>query len=173
MTCIAGIVHNDYVYIGGERSISDQEVIIPLCRPKVHKINNWIFGYAGSIGTGQLFEFINFPEVVKDPYQILRLNIVEEYKKALTSFGNVTENNACDILVGYGNRLFEFNTDDWSVLEVEETAVGSGNNFALGSLYTTRTTIRNNPNRRIKLALESAIAYSPTCIGKIDIISTE
>ena len=64
--------------------------------------------------------------------------------------------------------MFEFNTGDWGVAEITECSIGSGGNFALGSLYTS---IDSDPMDRIELALEAAIAYSPTCQGPIDILS--
>lgn len=169
MTCIVGITTPNKIYLGGDRGVSDCDVVISTCRPKIYKINKWVFGYAGAIGTGQLLEFINFPEVVADPYKTLRLDIVEQYRKAIASFGNEDDDSAAEVLIGYQNRLFEFNTIDWSVIEVEVSAVGSGNHFALGSLYTTRG---QDPLDRIQQALESAIYYSPSCKGPGDIIST-
>jgi len=171
MTCIVAITTPTNVYIGGDRSISDDVNIISSSRPKVNKINNWIFGYAGSIGTGQLFEFFNFPQEVDDPYKVLRLNIVEQYRMAIESFGNNDDDTSAEFLIGYGNKLFEFNTVDWSVIQIDESSIGSGSSIAFGSLYTTKT-IYTDTSTRVRMAIEAAIHYSPTCKGPVDIIYT-
>ena len=169
MTIIVGISNSSNVYIGADRSVSDNEVILTLARPKVFINNNWLIGYAGTIGTGQLMEFLNLPPYPDDPYKVLRMEISEQLKDVLGNT-SVTEDNTVDFLVGYGNKLFEFNTSDWSVMEVQETAVGSGASISLGSLYTSRTYI--DANTRVQVALNAAIEYSPTCKGPIDILST-
>lgn len=171
MTCIVGISTKDKVYIGGDRSISDSEVVLSISRPKVYKINGWVFGYAGALGTGQLLEFFNFPKEVNDPYKTLRLDIIEEYRKAIAAFGKDDEESTAEILIGYQNRLFELNTFDWSVIEMSESSVGSGCYYALGSLYTT-SSIYTDSITRINMAIESAIHCSPTCKGPIDIVYT-
>lgn len=169
MTCIVGITNGFNVYMGGERSASDGESIISMSRPKIHVREDWIFGYAGNIGTGQLLEMIPLPIVGEDddPYFLLRLQVVEDLKKAIDSFGD-DESDDTDFLIGCKGRLFEFSTDGWGVVEVFETSIGTGTSYALGSLYTSIG--ETDPERRIELALGAAITYSPTCQGPWDIL---
>ncbi len=170
MTCITGIVDNNIVYIGGDRGVSDESSIMSMLQPKVIIKGDWIYGYAGSLGNGQLFDFIDLPPVKnkEDVYKILRMDIVENYKSILDTHGSSKDDDSTDFIIGCMGRLFEFNTDDWGVAEITEVAIGSGGNFALGSLYST---IGNDPLERIGLAIGSAITYSPTCQGPIDILS--
>jgi 20S proteasome alpha/beta subunit len=167
MTCVVGITNGTRVYIGADRSASDEITIVSMCRPKVHIKNNFVFGYAGSLGTGQLMEMINFKNDYDDVYTYIRLDIVEQMKKAIESFGSTSEEHGVSFLIGREGRLFEFSTEDWSVIEVEETAVGSGGPIALGSLYTSKHF--DNIEYRIDRALNAAITYAPTCSGPIDI----
>jgi hypothetical protein len=169
MTCIVGIADGTRVYIGSDRSASDDITITSTCRPKVHVKNDFIFAYAGSFGTGQLMEMIVDLDITHDdPYLTIRLFMVEQMKKAIDAFGSDSEEDVAQFLIGCKGRLFEFSTEDWSVIEVEESAVGSGAPIALGSLYTTKG-IYTDTYQRVKMALESAIYYSPTCAGPIDI----
>ena len=172
MTCIVGIVDNDTVYIGGDRGASDNESIVSLAQPKVFVNGDWLIGYSGNIGNGQLLQFITLPAVGEDddPFKLLRLDIVEELKSAIDSFGTEPdENNETDILVGCKGRLFEMTLGEWGVAEVTETAIGSGGTFALGSLFSTKDTY-TNPMIRMTYALNAAITYSPTCQGPMDIL---
>ena len=170
MTVIVGMVHDDVIYIGGDRGVSDDSSILSMLQPKVCIRDEWIYGYAGSLGNGQLFDFIDLPPIKKtdDIYKVLRMSIVENYKSILDTHGSSKDDYATDFVIGCKGRLFEFNTDDWGVAEIKEVAIGSGGNFALGSLYTSTD---NDPVERIGLALGAAITYSPSCQGPIDILS--
>jgi len=172
MTVIVGISTDTHVYIGGDRGVSDNDVILSMSRPKISKVDGWVFGYAGTLGTGQLLEFIEFPKMTKasDPYKVLRLDIVEQLKKMYDHFGRDIEDNGTDWLIGYENRLFELSSGDWSVLEIQESAIGTGNNFALGSLYATRNW--RDTKKRVQKSIEAAIHYSPSCSDPIDIYNT-
>lgn len=170
MTCIVGIVDDGVIYIGGDRGASDGSAIISLATPKVYIRDEWIFGYAGSLGIGQIMQIINIPilEEEDDPFIILRMDIVEAFKAMMDTQGIViNEDNNTDILIGCRGRLFEFSPSDWSVAEIKQTAIGSGGNFALGSLHTS---IDADPIDRIGIALGAAITYSPSCQGPIDIL---
>ena len=171
MTILVGIADGKNVYIGADRAASDDSTIITMCRPKVGVDNKWIYAYAGSVGTGQLLEFVEFPTLDKkaDVYKVLRLNIVKQLKTLVSEHGNDGEDNGAEFLIGANGRLFEFSTSDWGVVEVSETCAGSGNQISLGSLYTTYT-LDMDIEERIKYALEAAIEYSPTCQGPVDIL---
>ena len=172
MTVIVGIADKDIVYIGGDRGVSDNDVILSMSRPKITNRDGWVFGYAGTLGTGQLMEFINFPRVLKndDPYKLLRLDVVEELKKAYDTYGRDIDDNGTDWLIGYQNRLFEISSGDWGVLEVSFSAIGSGSTFALGSLHTSQKW--RDTKKRVHTAIDSSITFSPTCNYPIDIYST-
>ena len=175
MTCIVGIAYEGTVYIGSDRGASDGDSILSMCRPKVHVKQDWIFGYAGDLGTAQLLEFADLPilEEDEDPYKVLRLDVVEELRSLIESHGtmpNDKEDNSASFLIGAKGRLFELSTSDWSVVEVYETAIGSGGTFALGSLHTTSQFPVALPTYRIEQALNAAITLSPTCQGPTDIL---
>lgn len=171
MTCIVGIVKDDTVYIGGDRSVSDGTSVMSLSTPKIYIRDEWIYGYAGSLGIGQIMQIIDIPILKKDddPFMVLRMDMVDAFKSMMDNQGiSIDDDNDTDILIGCRGRLFEFSPADWSVAEMKETSIGSGGNFALGSLYTS---IDKDPIDRIGLAIGAAITYSPTCQGPIDILS--
>lgn len=173
MTCITGIAKDGVVYIGGERGLSDGSSIISLDTPKIYIRGEWIFGYAGSTGIGQIMQIIDLPELEgdDDPFMLLRMDIVDSFKLMIDQQGiTMNEDNEAEILIGCRGRLFEFSPSDSSVAEIKETSVGSGGNFALGSLYTTSTYEVATPIYRITTAIEAAIRFSPSCQGEIDIL---
>jgi len=169
MTVLVGIANGANVYIGADRAASDGDSIVSMSRPKVHKNNGWVFGYAGSIGTGQLMEFIDFPDPnAEDVYKLVRLDIVSSLKNLIDEYGKADDEQSAEFLIGANGRLFEFNTSDWGVTEIYETAGGSGNQIALGSLYTSFLST-TDIEQRMELALTAAITYSPSCQGPYDI----
>lgn len=172
MTCIAAVAKNGVVYMGGERGASDPYTILPLCRPKIAQINNYLVGYAGTQGIGQMVHMIDLPPIAnnKNITKALRTSFIKSLKIAIEEYGNapINEDNSTDWLVGVHGRLFEISSDDWQVSEFEETAIGSGNNIALGSLHTSRSW--KDQEKRIRYSLQAAVEISPSCLGPIDIL---
>lgn len=174
MTCIVGIAHEGVVYMGGDRAASDGDSIIPLMNPKIELRNGWVYGYAGTIGIGQLMSFISLPSECDDPYTYIRLSIVEDMKNAIDAFSHAPENPDTSWLIGRNGRLFEISAGDWGVIEIKESSIGTGSTYALGSLYTTDKVYSESPDYmriRLRLAVEAAITYSPDCLGPVDILS--
>jgi ATP-dependent protease HslVU (ClpYQ) peptidase subunit len=173
MTCIVGITNGYQVYLGGERAASDGIGILSMASPKVHKRGDWVYGYAGTIGIGQLLDLTPLPEIGEDDdiFFLIRTVVVEELKSIITKYSEEQTEKDTGWLIGARGRLFEVNHSDWSVIEVYESSIGSGSTYALGSIYTSMSneSIRN----RIELALQAAITYAPTCQGPYDIVFTE
>lgn len=172
MTCIAGIAKDGIVYIGGDRGISDPYTILTLTRPKIKQCGEYLIGFAGSLGIGELAHYIDLPIIGnKNVEKTLRTLFVKALKNAIEEYGNAShiDDNSTDWLVGVQGRLFEISSEDWSVAEIDETAIGSGNNIALGSLHTTRSW--KDQEKRIRYSLNAAVDISPSCSGPIDIYS--
>jgi len=169
MTCIVGISDGSNVYIGGDRGSSDGHSILPLTRPKVAYNGDYLIGYAGSQGIGELVHFIKMPPVTNDIHKVLRTTFISTLKSAIEEYGNAShlEDNSTDWLLGVNGRLFEISSEDWHIAEFEYSAIGSGGNVALGSLHTSRNWKDNE--KRIRYALQAAVDISPTCISPIDI----
>ena len=169
MTCIVGISDGSNVYIGGERGSSDGHSILPLTRPKVKRCGDYLIGYAGSQGIGELAHFIDLPPINKNIEKTLRTTFISSLKSAIEEYGNAShlEDNSTDWLVGVNGTLFEISSEDWHIAEFEYTAIGSGGNIALCSLHTSRNWKDNE--KRIRYALQAAVDISPTCIDPIDI----
>lgn len=168
MTCIVAISHEGNVYIGGDRGISDSDVILSMSRPKIGIRGDWIYGYSGDLGIGQLLDVIDLPivEDTDDPYMLILNELIYTLHERIDRFIKTDEPQA-DFLIGCKGRLFELNTESWGIAEVQESSIGSGSQFALGSLYSS---IDKDPIDRIGLALGAAITYSPSCQGPMDIL---
>jgi len=169
VTCIVGIAKDGVVYIGGDRAASDGNIVLPLTLPKVKRCGEYLIGFAGSMGIGQLAHYIDMPPIGKNIEKTLRTSFVKSLKTAVEEYGNAShlEDNSTDWLVGVNGRLFEISSQDWGVCEFAESSIGSGNSIALGSLHTTQNW--KDQEKRIRYSLQAALDISPSCSGPIDI----
>jgi ATP-dependent protease HslVU (ClpYQ) peptidase subunit len=169
MTCIVGISDGDTVYIGGDRGSSDGSSILPLTRPKVAYNSDYLIGYSGSQGIGELAHFIKMPPITNDIHKGLRTTFIKTLKDAIEEYGNAShlEDNSTDWLIGVNGKLFEVSSEDWHISEFEYSAIGSGGPIALGSLHTSRNW--KDQEKRIRYALQAAVDINPSCLSPIDI----
>jgi ATP-dependent protease HslVU (ClpYQ) peptidase subunit len=50
-------------------------------------------------------------------------------------------------------------------------SIGSGSPFAMGHLSATAIT-KSSPESRVEAAVKTAIKFSPTCSGTVDVLNT-
>ena len=169
MTVIAGIASKGKVYFSGDRGASDGDSILSMTTPKIFQSGDFLLGYAGSGGLGQILKHMEcWNKHPRNVEKFLRNDFVEEFKTLREKIGGKDEEEA-SLLVGYKGTLWEMETSDFGVYPFEYTAIGSGGPIALGSLHTSVT---YTPEKRTILAVEAAIAHSPTCLGPIDTLSS-
>lgn len=170
MTCLVGISHEGIAYMGGDRGASDGDSILSLSRPKIAKRGEYLVGFSGSMGIGQLIHIIDLPAIgTSNVEKVLRTHLVKSLKSSIEEFANpVSDDNSASFLIGVKGRIFEVDTSDWQVAEFAETAVGSGSSIALGSLYTSNN--YRSQEKRVYKAIESACEISPTCRYPIDVL---
>jgi len=167
MTCIAGIVDGNNVWMGGDSAGVAGYDLSRRKDTKVFRINNrFLIGYTSSFRMGQLLRF-NFdpPEQKKkiSDYEYLCTDFIEAVRKRLKKGGytKIKENKeeGGSFLVGYSGRLYEVE-DDFQVAERIDSfnSVGCGYAYALSSLYMTKD--EKEPKKRILQALEVAEYFS-------------
>ena len=175
MTVIAGIKTKESVFLMGDRGASDGSSIVSLTTPKLwRQAENIICGYAGSGGVGQMIQYMNWPVLGKENVPSwmrthLVPSIVSEKEKRVSK-----EGDDAALLIGIKTSkktyLFEMDTSDYAVWEFDYTAIGSGGQFALGSLFTTQKE-KGSEKERLILAIDSSIKHSTTCASPKDFLS--
>lgn len=174
MTVLVGIVDGDRVIMGADRGMSERGYLGSIVNHKLKRLGPMVVGYSGSQGTGQLAHHCIYPyhsSIFRSDLETwLRVDFCDTIQKAADLFkvDINTDDNAADFLVGVSGRLFEITTRDWSVSEYKEIATGSGYQYALGSLFTSRG---EDAHSRVKLAVKAAIAHSPECAKPIDVLT--
>lgn len=173
MTCIVGVIEKEKVWLGGDSAISNSQVVTILKSTKVFKKGPFIIGCEGSFRMLQLLKYdLVIPKLTnKDIEKYLCTEFAENIKNLVKDKLSDHEGSKFgSFLIGYKNRLFEFDED----LQVIETlngvnSIGGGADFALGSLYTS---IGQPANVRVMKALEASALYSKTVAKPFVVVTT-
>lgn len=165
MSCVIGIVKDKKVWLGAEScaSTGDGERRYTKLQ-KIFKNGPYLIAFVGDVRPGQVI-MPNWkpPKDIKDFPDAL-IEIFTE-KGCL---GVDSEDQTCmqstNFLIAFKNRLYEI-LIDFQMNEIENySTIGSGSDFATGSLYTTNS-MKFSPEKRIKLALDAAVHHSTSCDG--------
>lgn len=166
MTCIVGIAREGRVYMGGDTCGSGRSWQ-QVGNPKVFITGGkFLIGCTTSF---RMIDLLNYELTVPiqendqtdDGY--MRTTFIRAVRDCFKEHGwlekSSDKNIGGNFLVGYNGKLYEVQ-DDFSVLNspVEGMAVGSGEQSARGSLYTTRADW--DAHKRVQQALEAAEAVA-------------
>jgi len=166
MTCIVGLKDADGAVTMGADSASVAGYNIRLrSDPKLFQKDGLLVGFTSSFRMGQLLRFkLSVPlcEPAKDALEYMVSDFVEAVRACLKRGGYAKVEDNIErggvFLVGRMGRLFEIE-GDYQVGEVADaySAIGCGQDFALGSLYVTEG---QPPENRVRTALETAAYFS-------------
>lgn len=167
MTCIVGFVDKEGVYIGGDSAAVSGEDLTYNIRSdeKVFTSLNgeFIFGYSTSFRMGQLLRYkLKIPAHPKgmDVTQYMVTLFIDAVKRCFEDNGYtemMTEEGG-NFMIGYKGKLYVI-LSDYQVAQPKESfsAIGCGENFALGAMYAT---VEKEPIKKIEIALNAAVAFS-------------
>lgn len=182
MTCIIGLIDNNTVYLGSDSRTSSNGFKFPGNHTKIFSQNGILFGICGNVRYNDIIRYrLEIPYQHEDVSDIeyLCTDFIDSLRFALESAKYSKEENNISsvpfesmILLGYKNKLYSI-FHDYSILEFNDYyAIGSGSDFALGSLETSRN-LGISPRKRIELALEAACKFSVGCAPPFNIIEQE
>ena len=167
MTCIAGLAHENQVWIGGDSAGVGGYDLRVRRDTKVFNINRrFLIGYTSSFRMGQLLRFGFHPPYQADgegDYEYMCTSFIDAVRTRLKGGGYATVKDNAEsggfFLVGYNGKLYDVQ-EDFQVGECLDgmDAAGCGESFALGSLLETRDI--PDPRKRILRALKAAEYFS-------------
>src|SRR6266446_9012271 len=180
MTCIVGLADKGRVFIGGDSAGVDGSYRLTVrADRKVFRNGDFVMGFTSSFRMGQLLAF-NFnppkPRLGTDLMAYMVTDFIDAARSSMKLGGYARVKEGAEeggsFLVGYAGRLFHI-ADDFQVGESTHgfDACGCGDQIALGSLRSTRQW--EDPNARLKEALEAAEAFSAGVRGPFFFESTE
>ena len=168
MSTVAAVVDNRKVWMGSDSfATTEQGERRNIKAIKLFINGPYMFGFIGSVRVGQLLK----PEYFKAPSRLHEFpdeiyNHLEPRGCIATNSETQTSYQESNILIATRDgQLFEI-LSDLQMNEIEDySAIGSGAQFALGSLYSTRNTLENRPEMRIQMALRCA-SFFDTSTGE-------
>jgi hypothetical protein len=166
MTCIASLIDDGIIYVGGDSAGVSGMSMEVRADTKVFLNGPYIFGFTTSFRLGNLLQYKFDPPVKTDKKQSTTHFMVNDFidgvRACLKKGGYATEEkgqeSAGTFIVGFNGKLFII-YDDYQVAEPLDkiAAVGCGSQIALGSLYTS---IGKPPQDRIMTSLAAAERFS-------------
>jgi ATP-dependent protease HslVU (ClpYQ) peptidase subunit len=167
MSCVAALRNGQHIYLASDSLSSSEDKLYYRKDRKLFRNGKYLVGYCGSVRTGQILQ----PRYWKIPPDIYL--IPDSLMKQLEKKGCITITEEghkcceCNFIFATKGAMYEIMLDFQLGEPADDfIAIGSGADFALGSLYSTKGT-KLKPEERLKLALECASYFSPSVGGEI------
>lgn len=186
MTCIVALSAGNKVFLGGDSAASDEKsgLILHTTDPKVFKVGQFGIGFVDSFRMGQILQYNWTPPIYKPTTgfknldKFMRTKFVESVKEIFQEHGygrfgaNTEEGDEGGIFViavQNTGRIFLMDVDyHIAEIDVEYIAEGSGQQVALGSLFSTANV--KTPRKRVRMALEASAKFIMSVRGPFTII---
>lgn len=181
MTAIVGIAHEGVVWIGGDSAGVGSGISNARADAKVFSNGHAVFGFTSSFRMGQLLRFsLKMPDRCGlDLEHWLSTSFVDAVRQCLKDGGSARKDSEVEscgtFLLGIEGRIFTIDSDFQVAENIEPWAVcGCGHAVTLGSLWTSAHVVglRDDPETRIRLALQAAANYCTGVRGPFSIIRT-
>ena len=168
MTCIVGIESKGCVWIGGDSASSDGYTVQISANDKVFRKGSFLFGFTTSWRMGQIIQYCFQPpehtaSVSDMEYLVTQFipALREKYEAEKWGRAENGRSEGGQFLLGYKDRLYQVQPDYHVHAATCEgdvyDSVGSGFQYALGSLYST---FGKKPQDRIVTALTAAARHN-------------
>lgn len=175
MTCIAGVVSNGKVWIGGDSAGVNSSEHLQLRRDsKVFKNGEYLIGVSGSWRRAQELRFALLPQAPALDHKMAPTDsfefMVRKFLPALRKMveGTYSPVDDFELLVGFRGRLFHvYDTSQVSEEIADFEACGSGAQVARGSMFSSKFT---DPARKITEALQAAERFCSGVRGPFNIL---
>jgi ATP-dependent protease HslVU (ClpYQ) peptidase subunit len=174
MTCVAGIVHDGKVTIGGDSAgVCPVDGKLQLRKdPKVFRNGEYLIGVSGSWQVNHILRFTRLPDgnavSSVEPFMHMVKAFLPAVKEAVQGCTDEFE-----LLVGFHGRLFHvYNTGQVSEEQAPYEAIGSGDQVARGALHALALVSYEifSERERIEAALTAAERFCSDVRGPFTII---
>ena len=169
MTCIAAIAQDGIVYMAGDSAASEPNAggITTVTSPKIFIKDEYLIGYAGSFRMGKFIQYtVEFPKLPSWAKGGAKLDefmngtVSPSIRKQVREHElEQSEKEGFGLVIGIRGSIFEVD-EEWAAYENirNYTAIGSGGDIAIGSLYSTNKW--GNAKKRLQTAMEASALYN-------------
>lgn len=177
MTCIVGLIDRGIIWMGGDSAGGSEQSISDRLDVKVFIKGSMLLGFTSSFRMGQLLRYkLKIPKQSRDVpvHEYMATHFVDAVRVCLKKGGFAEKEKEAEsggqFMVGYAGRLFSI-YPDYQVAERRDgfDACGCGENYSLGSLYSTALAL--GPKARVEQALKAAERFSSGVRGPFTILS--
>lgn len=173
MTCLAVVRKENKIYMAADRGASDDDTILTLSTPKIWKTGPYLIGYAGSLdGERMRYNFNPPAPEIKNLDKFMQTKFIKQLRTFYNDWWVDTSKDAdLGLIICVKGQIYEHNAIDMSLSKytLDYLAMGSGSQYAYGYLAATEKI--KDPRKRVVGAINSAIKFSPSCVGPVDVIS--
>lgn len=178
MTVIVAVKdkQTNQIYMAGDKMASTDSTKIKLAEPKVFFKSGFLIGYAGTMDGSKImhnFEPSWLNDVRENFDYFMHSTFLKELKAFYEDWAIDTSSEAeLSLLIAARGNIYEHHASDMSMTLLEDGigSIGSGSEYALGSLYVTPGLPAAD---RVRIAVDAATYFSPFCGYGIDIENTE
>lgn len=180
MTAIVGLIDDGKVFIGGDNAETTGWYGRTDLADSISKVFNngpYIIGTAGSSRVAQRLQYhVKIPvpprDIDHEDNDAMLSFVIKEIVPAIQDkLGQ--KKSGCTFILGYRDKLYQIYTDySVSIRSHGYQACGCGEDFALGSLFTTDGA-KKAPRDRVTTALEAAAEFSSGVAGPFTILETQ
>lgn len=172
MTCIVGVEDKHGTILGADSIAANYYMEGPNGYTKLFINKPFLFGCSTSFRMIDLLTYeLEVTKSTEEDDKFMRTTFLTAVRKCFKKGGFLSKDNEAEIggsfLVVYNNKIYQI-LNNFGVLPSQSygTAVGSGHEVALGSLYSTYNTSLS-AKERVVLAVEAACEISSTVKGPI------
>lgn len=177
MTCIAIVRDeiNNKIFMAGDRGASDDGTILALSSPKVWKLGPYLIGYAGSMDGERIrYNFNPYVPDIKDTDKFMQTKFIKQLRAFYNDFWvDTSKEGDLGLIIAVRGNIYEHSSADMSLSKytLPYLAMGSGAEYAYGYMNATEKT--RDARKRVVGAVNSAIKFSPSCMGPVDVVSVQ
>lgn len=172
MTCVAAIAKEGKVYFAGDRAASEGNYIVAIDKPKIWKNGKYIFGFAGTFDAQIIQYNFNPPEPEGNLDKFMHTKFLKYLKGFYAEWDLGGKDSELSLIIGIKGKIYEHEAEGLTMISYDKDyiVIGSGAEYAMGSLHSTRN--HKDPKRRLALALDAACDLSNSCLGPVDFLSS-
>lgn len=161
--------------MAGERGASDDGTILALSSPKVWKLGPYLIGYAGSMDGERIrYNFNPYVPDIKDTDKFMQTKFIKQLRAFYNDFWvDTSKEGDLGLIIAVRGNIYEHSSADMSLSKytLPYLAMGSGAEYAYG--YLNATEKAKDARKRVVGAVNSAIKFSPSCMGPVDVVSVQ
>lgn len=174
MTVVVALRQNNSLYVAADRLISGDNIKTTMSRPKIWSRPGYLFGFCGTLEGEHVQSKFKPSKPTGDIDTFMQGQFLEELKDFYDEwniFRDQRNDDGLGLIVCTGEYIYEHSPAYLTMTryEIPYMSIGSGSQYAMGSLYSTQDL--TDPRERLRRSVKAACEFSTSCGLPMDILS--